>query len=165
MDEFVNRNKGPGGKEGVEDFTEGIIGGSQSYRRWQNFTQLHRLHFERKRNPTCKLGGKENMWDYYLLVIYRRSLVAHVISPGKFIEGKEGSSAKSWQAKVVLRTLGKYLEQLLWSKRKHFNARISSQESKHTFLLSPTLKCLVSSSLFNSVGVRRKVLYSEFAQY
>lgn len=44
------------------------------------------------------------------------------------------------------------------------NARISSQESKHRFLLSPALTCLVSSSLFNSLGVG-KMLHSEFAQY
>lgn len=45
------------------------------------------------------------------------------------------------------------------------NARISSQESKHRFLLSPALTCLVSSSLFNSLGVGKKMLHSEFAQY
>lgn len=78
MDEFVNILKGIGDKKEVEDFREEIIGGSQSYRRQEGLTQACRLNFERRRNPSCELGEKENMWDEYLLIIYRRSLMAHV---------------------------------------------------------------------------------------
>lgn len=113
--------------------------------------------------------GRERKYVGYLLIIYRKMLVAHVKWSRKFIEGKERSSAKS--GKSGIENFQK--EEKIWSNC--CRQRIKQVEFPKQEFLAKNLSIHIywqqlvwtswSSSLFSSLGVRRKMLLGEFAQF